>query len=301
MSLSASTLRRRLLWFRALVLWTAASLAFVGFLVMWVWHWDYYSSAHLQRPFHEAHGMLRSSGKVGLPVGIWASALFVLNLGYLIRKRLIKIKIFGPLRMWMDLHVLTGLVAGGLVIFHSAMAPSSVLGTLAFLAMTLTVLTGVVGRAIYIRVPRSVEGRELEMEQVQEELDDCRQLLESSGVKAEWMNSSKPEARIHRTGLVGCFVAMAIGDVQRRRDYRYLKKQILDSPDLKGASRKVLPLVADYCTHWQWLIRYHELRSLISSWRFFHRWLAILMLCVVACHIVVAIRFGSLSLWGGGQ
>jgi len=299
MNVSSATLRKRLLWFRAVVLWTAGSVALVGFLTMLVLHWDYYGLGRLQRPFHEGHGTLRSSGKMGLPIGIWASALFVLNLGYLVRKRLIHVKFFGPLRMWMDAHVLTGLIGGGLVVFHSAMAPSSTLGTLALLAMTITVLTGIVGRTIYVRVPRSVEGRELELEQVQEELDVCRELLEFSGVQAEWMDRTRPPARVHRTGLVGCFIAMAVGDVQRRKDYHHLKEQILGSPELKPAAKKILPLVKNYCMHWQWLIRYHELRNLISSWRFFHRWLAILMLCVVVCHIVVAIRFGSLSFWGG--
>jgi hypothetical protein len=115
------------------------------------------------------------------------------------------------------------------------------------------------------------------------------------------MDNSRPQARVHRTGLLGCFAAMIVGDFQRRRDYHRLKQQILDTPTLKGAARKVLPLVKDYCIHWQWLIRYHELRGLISSWRFFHRWLAVLMLCVVICHIVVGIRFGGFSIWGGAR
>jgi len=299
MSSQTMTLKQRLLLFRALVLWTTGTLSFVAFLWVLIWQWDYYGSARFERPFHEAHSVLRSSGKVGLTTGIWASALFVLNLGYLVRKRLLNIKIFGPLRMWMDAHVLTGLIGGGLVVFHSTLAPSSALGTLALFAMTITVLTGIVGRTSYIRVPRSVEGRELELGQVQEELDSCRQLLEYAGVHAEWMDNSRPQARVHRTGLVGCFMAMIVGDMQRRMDYRRLKKHILATPELKPAIRKVLPLVKDYCMHWQWLIRYHELRNLISSWRFFHRWLAILMLCVVICHVVVAIWFGNLSFWGG--
>jgi hypothetical protein len=299
MNPSSSSIARRLLWFRAVVLWSAGSMALVAFVALLAMHWDYYGSARLERPFHDAHDQLRSSGKAGLPMGIWATALFVLNLGYLVRKRLIQVAVLGPLRMWMDAHVLTGLIGGGLVVFHSALAPSSALGTLALLAMSITVLTGIVGRTIYTRVPRSVEGRELEFSQVREELESCRQLLELAGVNAEWMDRSMPQPRLHRTGLAGCFWAMAVGDLQRRRDYHRLRTHILATPELKPAIRKVLPLARDYCKHWQWLIRYHELRNLISSWRFFHRWLAILMLCVVVCHIVVAIRFGNLALWGG--
>lgn len=273
-------------------------LFFTGMLL---YHWDYYGLPRSERPFHAMHGQLRSSGLVGLWLGLSAATLFVLNLGYLVRKRLIRINWLGPLRRWMDVHVVTGLVGLGLVALHSAMAPSSALGTLALIALIITVLTGVVGRTIYIRVPRSAEGRELELIQVQEELDTCRQLLEDAGVHAEWLARTQPQARVHRTGLLGCFLAMITGDVQRRHDYHQLKTQILGAPELKGAVRKVLPLAQDYCIHWQWLVRYHELRSLISSWRFFHRWLAVLMLFVVMGHVLVALRYGNLSFWGGGH
>jgi len=279
--------------FRSRSLWIAGSLVIFGYVLLLALHWDYYGLPRVERPLHDAHNGLRSSGRVGLPIGIFALALFILNLGYLVRKRLIRWAFLGPLRTWMDIHVLTGLIGTGLVAFHSAMAPSSALGTLALFAMLITVLTGMVGRTIYIRVPRSLEGRELEFSQVQADLEAFRKQLERAGVQADWLHREMPRARIHRTGLIGCFLAMAVGDRQRRRDYRQLKTQIMGSSRLRSSARNVLPMAKAYCTHWQWLIRYHELRSLISSWRFFHRWLAVLMLCVVVCHVLVAVWFGG--------
>jgi hypothetical protein len=276
----------------------SVTLFFAGMLIL---HMDYYLLPRHERPLHDMHDLLRSSGTAGLWLGIAAATLFILNLGYLVRKRLIRINWLGPLRKWMDIHVVTGLVGLGLVLLHSAMAPSSALGILALAALVITVLTGLVGRTIYIRVPRSVEGRELEFMQVQEELDACRVLLEDAGVHAEWLAHSDPQVRPRRTVLVGGFVAMVTGDIQRRKDYRLLKSQILAEPELNEAGRKVLPLARDYCIHWQWLVRYHELRNLIASWRFFHRWLAVLMLCVVLGHVFVALRYGNLALLGGSQ
>lgn len=274
-----------------------ASAAFVYFLIR---DWEYYGLARSQRPFDEAHHLLRSSGTVGLSTGIVAAALVILNLGYLVRKRLVRITFLGPLRMWMDLHVLTGFIGGGLVVFHSSLALSSPLGTLAAMAMGTTLITGIVGRTIYIQVPRSLEGRELELGQVQEELTTCREQLEQAGVASGWLGHT-PMARTHQTSIVGCFAAMAKGYHQRHREYRKLRRQVLDSPELRPSARKILPLVRAFCIRSQWFLRYYELRSLIASWRFFHRWLAILMLSVVACHIIVAIRFGDLWIFGGGQ
>ncbi|RKX46969.1 MAG: hypothetical protein DRP64_02390 [Verrucomicrobia bacterium] len=285
--------------FRTPTLWIAGTLVFIGYALLLGLHWDYYGLPRPQRPLHDAHSWLRSSGRVGLPVGVFALALFILNLGYLVRKRLVRWAFLGPLRRWMDIHVLTGIIGAGLVAFHSAMAPSSALGSLALFALIITVVTGMVGRTIYIRVPRSLEGRELEFNQVQEELKVFRTQLELAGVQADWLQREMPKTQVNRTGLVGCFLAMVLGDRQRRSDYRRLKQQILGLPKLKSTASKILPAARAYCTHWQWLVRYNELRSLIASWRFFHRWLAILMLCVVVCHVVVALWFGQLGFGGG--
>ncbi|MCU0914585.1 MAG: hypothetical protein MUC88_08490 [Planctomycetes bacterium] len=46
-------------------------------------------------------------------------------------------------------------------------------------------------------------------------------------------------------------------------------------------------------------MRCRELRNLLAAWRFFHRWLAIVMLAVVACHVGLALRFGDLWIMGG--
>lgn len=42
-----------------------------------------------------------------------------------------------------------------------------------------------------------------------------------------------------------------------------------------------------------------SLKSMLQTWRFFHRWLAILLLAAVILHIVVAVRFGNLWILGG--
>jgi len=42
-----------------------------------------------------------------------------------------------------------------------------------------------------------------------------------------------------------------------------------------------------------------SLKSMLQTWRFLHRWLAILLLAAVILHIVVAVRFGNLWILGG--
>lgn len=265
-----------------------------------VWGWDYYRLPPTERPFHAYHELLRPSGRAGLIFGAFATVLFVLNLGYLIRKRLINIRWLGSLRTWMSFHVVTGLIGGTLILLHAAFAPSSALGILALVALAITLVSGVVGRYIYAKVPRSLEGRELELEQVRERLHACRHELEDIGVSAEWLRPhSQPPESDHHKGLLARLRTVLGGDRQSRRDYRQLRRNILGSLDLRASAGHILPLARTYCRHQQWLIRYHELRHLLASWRFFHRWLAIVMLAVVAFHIGLAVRFGDMWIMGG--
>ena len=265
-----------------------------------IWGQDYYRLAPAERPFHAYHDLLRPSGRAGLAFGVVATVLFVLNLGYLIRKRLINVRRLGPLRLWMSFHVVTGIVGGALILLHAAFAPSSALGVLALAALAVTIASGVIGRYIYAKVPRSLEGRELELGQVREQLHACRHQLEDIGVSADWLRpQSQPEGHGHPRSILGRFAAVVGGDRRRRQDYRQLRRAILASPNLRASASHILPLARTFCRHQHWLIRYHELRSLLASWRFFHRWLAIVMLAVVAFHIGLAVRFGDLRIMGG--
>lgn len=294
--MNAVARQKFMLKLRTWVLVLVGIVAFAGFAYALIVHWDYYQLSQQERPFHDAHAMLKPSGSSGFPSGLIATLLILLNLGYLLRKRLIHFSFLGPLRMWMDLHVLTGFIGGGLILFHSALAPSSVLGTFAAGALLLTVITGVIGRTIYIQVPRSLQGRELELAQVREELEGCRAELEAAGMESDWLNLPPP-GQPKPTSLIAGFHSMFTGYRERTAAYRVLKKRVLETDGLQTG--KTLPLVRSFCIHAQWLSRYHELRALIASWRFFHRWLAVVMICVVACHIVVAVRYAGLdwSFW----
>jgi len=287
----------------------AASLLAVGLAaVVATLGWDYYSLPRAERPFHVYHGLLHPSGRAGLTFAAYATTLFVLNLGYLVRKRLINARSaaarlgpwLGSLRLWMSLHAITGIVGGAVIVLHTAFAPSSALGVLALVALAITVASGIIGRYLYSKVPRSLEGRELEIGQVRERLQADRHQLEAIGVSAAWLQAqTPPEGMEHPRTMPARFLAVLQGDRQSRRDYRRLRRAILASPELRVSARHILPLARAFCRHQHWLIRYHELRNLLASWRFFHRWLAIVMLAVVAFHIGLALRFGDLWILGG--
>ena len=81
--------------------------------------WSFYWMSIQDRPEHPDFRTLRPSGMLGAGYGWIAALLIVLNLSYLVRRRLGGTR-FGSMAVWLDVHVFTGLMIASLVSFHSA-------------------------------------------------------------------------------------------------------------------------------------------------------------------------------------
>ncbi len=281
--------------FVAMGLLSAGALAGVG-----LGGWDYYALPAAERPLHPRHDLLRSSGLVGLSCGLAGTALILFNLSYLVRKRLAHVTWLGTLRSWMHFHVWSGLTGAGFIVLHCSFLPRSSLGILALAGLGVVVVTGVVGRYIYSNVPRSLAGRELDREEVRERLAKLRERLEAWGVEARLLEPPAAPAGLGPAkGVLARLAAVVAGNRTTRDDYRRLQASLQAQPELKAIAPRILPAARRFYRGRQWLARYTELRALMGSWRFLHRWLAIVMLVLALFHIVLAIRFGDLWILGG--
>ena len=81
--------------------------------------WSFYRLSLEDRVEHPEFRRLRPSGMIGNGYGWVAAMLVVMNLSYLVRRRFGGARL-GSMRVWLDLHVFTGLLAASLVSFHSA-------------------------------------------------------------------------------------------------------------------------------------------------------------------------------------
>ncbi len=268
----------------------AVCVAALGWLVFV--GWDYYRLAGAERPTHLRHALLRSSGTVGLACGVGAAILFVSNLTYLLRKRFLFAHKLGSLRAWMSFHVLTGLSAAGLVVVHSALLVKSTLGLLAVTGLGIVIVTGVIGRYIYAHVPRTLEGRELERDELRRRLAEHRTELAQYGLDPTLlgMPAAVPEAK----GLFARLWGIVVGDRALRHEYSVLRDAVRNRPELRPLAGRVLPTARRFARDSHRLARYAELRGLMGSWRFLHRWLAVAMLAIVGLHVFVAWRYGDL-------
>ena len=271
------------------------------FFLFSVINWRYYTLAIPDRPLDLHHPDLRSSGSVGLVFGVVGMLLMFLNLSYLIRKRFASIVWLGSFRNWMAFHVFTGLIGPGLILLHSTYVIRSPLATLSSAAMIIVVVTGVLGRFLYAHVPRSIEGRELELEEVHRQLSDCLTELRASGVAEKFLERavSKPMSSTSANSIIPMMVDVIKDDLAVRKEFRQLKKDILRLPAVNP--KVIIPIAKQLCRQRRLYFRYKQLRHLMGGWRFFHRWLAIIMLLTIVFHLFVAIRYGDLWIFPGAH
>ena len=159
-------------------------LAIVTNLAIFVYGFDYYKLAAMDRPFSPKHHMLRPSGPIGLYLGFMGVALFVGIFLYPIRKHWAWLAQFGKTRHWLDIHVLMGLTAPFIIAFHSTLKFRGIAG-MAFWIMFAVSASGVVGRYLYAQIPRKVTTVELSMKELQELQENLSQQLASQRLLPE--------------------------------------------------------------------------------------------------------------------
>jgi hypothetical protein len=94
---------------------------------------------------------------------------------YSLRKRSRSVK-WGRMSNWLQFHIFTGLVGPFMVLLHTSWKFNGIAGV-STLFTVIIVISGFVGRYIYTRIPRSMEGLEIEGTLSQEALKQARQMM----------------------------------------------------------------------------------------------------------------------------
>ncbi len=268
-------------------------------LLFALWHNDYYGLAEHLRPAHPKHDLLAPAKGLGLGLGILACVLIVLNLLYLLRRSPRFPFRLGSLQRWMTGHVATGIGALLCALLHSGLSPKDTTAGHAFMALGFLLVTGSVGRYLYAYVPRAANGRELELHEVTASLG---QLSE------EWDQGHREFRQLVRTeimGLIeqarwkGSFVGRALSLGLSKWRLRGLLRRL----EARGVEMRVdgdhvqatLSLARSAHRSATMATHFEDLRALMGTWRYLHRWVAALMVLLVIAHVVFALYYGFTS------
>jgi len=94
---------------------------------------------------------------------------------YSLRKRSRSVK-WGRMSSWLQFHIFTGLVGPYMVLLHTSWKFNGIAGVTTLFTVII-VLSGFVGRYIFTRIPRTMDGLEIEGTLSQEALKHARRLM----------------------------------------------------------------------------------------------------------------------------
>ncbi|MCB0612644.1 MAG: hypothetical protein KDC75_05040, partial [Phaeodactylibacter sp.] len=199
---------------------TAIFLAYKGI--------PYYSTSLEERFYHPDHDYFKPSGLFGHPLGIVGTLLILIGVAsYIARKRYSFLARFGRLKYWLEFHIFLCSLGPVMVLFHTAFKFGGIV-SIAFWSMVAVVLSGVIGRFIYIQIPRTIEGRALSLNEVKEMKTNLGDVLKSHYQLDEAsLNAITDSARIrHQGGGDNLLGGMARKYFEDQKTIKSIKKNL---------------------------------------------------------------------------
>ncbi len=279
---------------KALMVGFALALAVLAWALL---HADYYLLPGADRPAHPKHAMLRPGLGIGLWLGVAASLLIIANLLYLLRRApWARFKI-GSLQVWMTSHVITGILAFLLAMLHSAMAPQDTPGGHAFWALAVLLLTGAIGRYFYAYIPRAANGRELELAEVKARLSQFSDRWEHGQRKFREHVRDELSALIENQQWRASFAGRLLSLFGVQRHLHQTMARLSEEGRRTGISDQQIAETMELArsTHRTALMaaHYEDLRAILNTWRYLHRWVAALMVLLIGLHVFNALVHGN--------
>jgi len=249
------------------------------------------------------HVWLKSSGYIGQTAGVLALLLFLFLWLYPLRKKLRWLSFTGALARWLNAHVFAALGLPLLVAVHAAWRFGGVIG-LGFWSMMLVWLSGIVGRYLYARIPRSRAGVELTIDEIGTRRNTLLDMIaRQSGLPRTTIEGAllPAQAAKQRRGLWGTLTLMIADDFARRAAERRLRRLLERGgggrrPD-RATVRSVLRLARQEVKLAQQVRMLDATHAVFRYWHVLHRPVAIAALVAVLVHVTVVVALGATWFW----
>ena len=273
--------------------------ALVGLSLYWA---SYYGAVRGERVRHPLHPWLKPSGYLGQTAGILAVLIFFFLWLYPLRKKVRWLRWTGAMSAWLDVHIAAALVLPMLTAVHAAWRFEGLIG-LGFWSMMVVCASGVIGRYLYVHIPRSASGLELTADEIAGERKILLgQLARTSGLplaQVDALLQSDPTP-CDGLGIVGTLRRMAADEVTRWRAAARLREICGNRPgsrldrralrDLTRAARREMALT-------QQVRMLEATHRLFRLWHVAHRPFAVAAMVAVLVHVGVVVSMGMTWFW----
>jgi hypothetical protein len=271
-----------------------AGIVFVTFITLAFNGISYYRMSLEERFYHPDHTMLKPSGILGHGLGIIGSLFMIIGVfTYMARKRYRFLSRIGLLKHWLDFHIFLCTMGPLLVLFHTAFKFGGIVAV-SFWSMVAVFLSGVIGRFIYLQIPRSIEGRELNLNEVKEMRSNVAGIVRNSYPLDEESyntieNSLKKKVVVYRKNAVSRMIGKYMDD---RKAIQAVRKILKRNKIPKAEYKKLLSLVKEDLILNRKIELLDTMQNLFKYWHVAHLPFALVMMVIMIIHIGVTLVFG---------
>jgi hypothetical protein len=252
---------------------------------------DFYRTPVLERAHHDGYWQWKAGGSVGHKLGVTGSSMMVLMLLYSVRKRVGALRRLGALGRWLDIHIFLGIFGPLLVVLHSTFKVQGLVA-LSFWSMVIVATSGVLGRFLYLQIPRTRAGEERALAELEAEDRDLSAQLRTRFRldEAQIAQLDSLVAIPTRVGLVGGFVRLVTDDLRLRSGLRSFAKSCRPVPAtvFKDFER----VVRQKAQVRRRILLWDRVHELFHYWHVLHKPFAVVMYVFMLVHVAVALVTG---------
>ena len=254
----------------------------------------YYQTNLAERFYHPDHDLLKPSGITGHGLGVFGSLSMLIGVSvYMARKRVRSLSRIGRLKHWLEFHIFLCVLGPLLILFHTSFKFGGLV-SISFWSMVAVFLSGIIGRFIYIRIPRSIEGRELGLNEIREMKKDLPSILKDRfDLDQESIETITGSTRIMTNPYqVNPVIQYFRNYREDRRIIRRIKLTMKENRLTRSQRSGVLKLVKNEISLKHRIEGLQTMQNLFRYWHVAHLPFALVMLIIMVIHVAVMVIFG---------
>lgn len=271
----------------------AAGLLATAFVLFGLGGLEYYRTPLTVRGYAKDHRLLRSSGLAGHSLGIVGTGFLIMTLPYMLRKKVKRLSKVGTMKGWLEFHIFCGLFGPVLITLHTTLKFNGIV-SVSYWSMVLVVLSGFVGRYLFVRIPKTIRGKELDKSELEQRAAELKEQLLATALPPSVI--AKVEA-VERDTLA--LVSGSLSWSQRlsgrwrvRRQRADIRRDVRHQRLQPVVLEEALGLIQERALLLRRIALLNRRKELFAAWHVFHKPLVYVMFLILIVHVAVALYFG---------
>ncbi|MCK9410019.1 MAG: hypothetical protein M0R68_12895 [Bacteroidetes bacterium] len=272
------------------------SIGLLSIIVIMARNAEYYMLPDEERPFHPRYDQLKPSGNESHGYGIIGSAMIIIGVvTYSSRKRIRAFNQIGKIKYFLEFHIFLCLFGPLLIMYHTTFKFGGIVAV-SFWSMAAVAMSGIVGRYLYVQIPKGIQGNELDIKELELSNDELkRQLMEQFGLdeidikKIDALAASQSQ---QSDSLISLLLFFIIGDITVRHRVKKIIHHLHGHEVDPSMAAKVVAVAGERIKLLRRIQFLEKLKYYFHYWHVIHLPFSMIMFIILFVHVGVAIAFG---------